>query len=106
MISYDKAFGSSDGSDQQDDLSSIDNIPDHNTALIEDIIADRDLLERLMSKLDSLVPNGGQIVRMLMEGYTDRQMTKELELPSQSTLNYRKRKIQKYLQEHWTDFFG
>ena len=105
MLSYDKAFGASDCNGYDDEMSTIDNIPDTNAALIEDIVADRDRLDRLMSRLDTIVPDGGQIVWMLMEEYTDRQMTKELKLSSQSTLNYRKRKVQQYLREHWHDFF-
>ena len=105
MLSFEKAFGSTPGCDDGIEQPSIANIPDTRASLVEDIVADRDLLDRLMSRLDSIVPDGGQIVRMLTEEYTDRQMTKELNLPSQSTFNYRKRKVQKYLQEHWHDFF-
>lgn len=106
MLSLDKAFSASTNGENEDDLSSIESIPDTNASLITDIVADRDILDRLVRKLDSLVPNGGKIVRMLMEGYTDRQMTKALKLPRQSTLNYRKRKVQQYLREHWDDFFN
>jgi len=105
MLSYEKAFGPSSGDDQQDELTSIDNIPDTNASLVEDIVADRDLLDRLMRRLDTIVPDGGKIVQMLMDEYSDRQMTKALKLPRQSTLNYRKRKVQQYLREHWNDFF-
>jgi len=33
-------------------------------------------------------------------------MTKELRLKQQSTLNYRKKKVQAFLEEHREEYFG
>jgi len=103
MLSYDKAFGRAEG---EDEINPVDNIVDSNSPLIEDIVADRDLLCRLMQKLDDLVPNGGRIIQMLMDEYSDREMVMALNLKSQSTLNYRKNKVKAYMRDHWSDYFG
>ena len=105
MLSYDKTFGTESSYDLENDQSFINSIPDTSASQVEDIVANRDLLDRLMRKLDTIVPDGGQIIQMLMDEYTDRQMVKALKLTSQSSLNYRKRKVQQYLREHWHDFF-
>ena len=103
LLGYDKAFGRAEG---EDEINPVDNIVDSNSPLIEDIVADRDLLCRLMQKLDDLVPNGGRIIQMLMDEYSDREMVKALNLKSQSTLNYRKNKVKAYMRDHWSDYFG
>ena len=103
MISLEKAFGTATGCGHEDELSSLDNIPDPNASLIEDIVADRDMLSRLMTKLDTIVPDGGQIAQMLINQYSDREMTSALNLKSQSTLSGRKKKVKRYLFEHWNE---
>lgn len=105
MIPLDFAFKASSDPDSDDEFDPVDNIPDSSTPLPDSIVADRDLLVRLMKRLDELVPDGGQIYRMLTEEYTDREMTKELHLKQQSTLNYRKKKVQAYLKEHRDEYF-
>lgn len=102
MLSYDKAFGSPDS---EEDLHPVCNIPDPSEASIESLIADRDLLARLMKRLDEIVPDGGQICRMISEEYSDREMTRELNLKRQSTLSYRKKKVVEFLREHWFEYF-
>ena len=52
-----------------------------------------------------LVPDGGSIAVIMRDGYSDRQMVRILKLSSQSTLNYRKRKVKAYLHDHWSEYF-
>ncbi len=103
MLSYQKAFGAEDA-DKHSDL--LPNIPNKNVPLIEDIVADRQLLADLFRKMDELVPDGGRIIQMLVDEYSEREIAHALGISSQSTINYRMRKLKKYLREHWNDFFG
>lgn len=102
MLSYKKAFGV-EAADIPSDLPP--NIP-QNAPLLEDIVADRQLLADLFRKMDELVPDGGRIIQMLMDEYSEREIAHALGISSQSTLNYRTRKLKKYLRENWNDYFG
>lgn len=87
-------------------MDAFGNIPDTGSPLIDDIVSDRDQLNHLMHQLDQLVHDGGKIIRMVMDEYSDRDMVKVLNLKSQSTLNYRKNKVKAYARDHWEEFFG
>lgn len=102
MLSYQKAFGAEESGTSSGLLP---DIPNKNAPLIEDIVADRQLLADLFRKMDELVPDGGRIIQMLMDEYSERQIAHALGISSQSTINYRMRKLKKYLREHWSDFF-
>ena len=106
MIPLDVAFRASSDQDSDEEFDPVGNIPDSSAPLLDTIVSDRDLLTRLMKRLDELVPNGGQIFQMMAEEYTDREMTRELNLKQQSTLSYRKKKVQAFLEEHRSDYFG
>lgn len=104
MVSINCAFGSKEL--DEEDMDAFGNLPDTGAPLIDDIVADRDQLNHLMHQLDQLVPDGGKIIRMVMDEYSDRDMVKALNLKSQSTLNYRKNKVKAYVRDHWEEFFG
>lgn len=104
MVSINCAFGSKEP--DEEDMDAFGNIPDTGSPLIDDIVADRDQLNHLMHQLDQLVPDGGKIIRMVMDEYSDRDMVKALNLKSQSTLSYRKNKVKAYVRDHWEEFFG
>ena len=103
MLSYQEAFDTSQSEESPDFPLEIE---DKKASLVEDIIADRLLMNELFKKMDQLVPDGGRIVQMLMEECSERQLARALGVSSQSTINYRTRKVKKYLWEHWDDFFG
>lgn len=105
MIPLDVAFKPTTDPSSGEKLDSLNNIPDAATSLPDAIVADRDLLARLRTRLDELVPNGGRIHQMLSEEYTDREMTKALNLKQQSTLNYRKRKVIEFIRKHRDEYF-
>ena len=104
MVSINHAFGSKEP--DEEDMDAFENIPDTVAPLVEDIVADRDQLNHLMHQLDQLVPDGGRIICMVMDEYSDRDMVKALNLKSQSTLNYRKNKVKAYVRDHWEELFG
>lgn len=102
MLSFSKAFGKEamDGDDNP-----LYYIPDLSSQLIDDIVAEREEMRALTQKLDALVPDGGSIVKMLMDGHSEREIAHALGVSRQSTINYRTRKIKAYLQAHWNDLF-
>lgn len=102
MISYEKVFLQNE--DVEGDFCS-PYIASKNERLIDEIVSDRLLLSDLFKKLDTLVPDGGQICKMLMDECTEREIASRLNVSSQSTVNYRARKVRKYLQEHWDEIF-
>lgn len=102
LLSIDHAFGTKES---EDEIDAFENIPDTTAPLIDDIVADRDRLDALMRRLDQLVPDGGRIISMVMDEYSDRAMARALNLKSQSTLNYRKNKVKAYVRDHWKEFF-
>jgi len=106
MIPLEIAFKVPPDQDTDDELDPVANIPDIVTPFPDVIVADRDLLARLMKRLDELVPDGGEIFRMMTENYTDREMTKELCLKQQSTLSYRKRKVQAFIEAHKDEYIN
>ena len=106
MIPLEVAFKPTTDSSSGEELDPLNNIPDSTTPLPDAIVADRDLLARLTQRLDDLIPDGGRIYQMLTEEYTDREMTKALNLKQQSTLNYRKRKVIEFLCNHRDEYFG
>lgn len=72
-----------------------------NTApIMEDIVADRLLLEELYRKLDELIPDGSRVFRLRAENYSEREIARKLGIKSQSTLNYRIRKMDAFIREH------
>ena len=88
---------------QMNDDSDIQ-IPDHSFDLDANT-ANQMMLNALHSKLDELVPHGGEIFKMLAHGYNERQIAEQLGI-RQSTLNYQKNKLFRYIREHreeWTD---
>ena len=87
--------------DHADDKTSefIDNNP-----LVEDIVSDHLLLDKLYQQLDQLIPNGARVFQMRAYHFTEREIAQELGIKAQSTLNYRIRKMDDYIRAHREEF--
>ena len=67
--------------------------------LVDEIVADKLLLDMLMSALDELAENERRLIDALyFDGKSERDVAAETGVP-QTTLNYRKNKILKWLKE-------
>ena len=67
--------------------------------LVDEIVADKILLDMLMSALDELAADErGLIDALYFDGKSERDVATEIGVP-QTTLNYRKNKILKWLKE-------
>ena len=75
-------------------------MPEKGTPLIDDIIANKLLLEDLYHKLDELIPDGSQVFQMRAYNYSEREIAKALGIKAQSTLNYRIKKMDAFIREH------
>ena len=75
-------------------------MPEKGTPLIDDIIANKLLLEDLYHKLDELIPDGSQVFQMRAYNYSEREIAKALGIKAQSTLNYRIKKMDVFIREH------
>jgi len=75
-------------------------MPEKGTPLIDDIIANKLLLEDLYHKLDELIPDGAQVFQMRAYNYSEREIAKALGIKAQSTLNYRIKKMDAFIREH------
>ncbi len=105
MISYATAFAVRPNDISEEDFNPDEMIPDTSAVPVENEAINRIMWAELTKKLNALVPDGGSIAVMLRDGYSDRQMVRMMKLSSQSTLNYRKRKVQAYLRDHWSEYF-
>ena len=61
------------------------------------------MLASLLKDLDGIMPDGGQIFSLIAHGFTERQVADKLGV-TQSTLNYRKKKLFDYIRQHREDF--
>ena len=77
-------------------------IPDERAAF-EDRVVDELMLASLLKDLDGIMPDGGQIFSLIAHGFTERQVADKLGV-TQSTLNYRKKKLFDYIRQHREDF--
>lgn len=77
-------------------------IPDERAAF-EDRVVDELMLASLLKDLDSIMPDGGQIFSLTAQGFNERQVADKLGV-TQSTLNYRKKKLFDYIRQHREDF--
>ena len=66
----------------------------------DELLADKLLLEELYRKLDELIPGGAQVFRMRAHNYSEREIAKALGIKSQSTLNYRIKKMDAFIRAH------
>lgn len=72
-----------------------------NTALsMEDVVADKLLLEELYRQLDEVIPDGAKVFQMRAQNYTQREIAQALGGISQSTLNPRIRKMDDLIRAH------
>ena len=67
---------------------------------LDDIVADKLLLEELYQRLDELIPEGSRVFQMRAQRYTEREIARELGIKAQSTLNYRIRKMDDFIRSH------
>jgi len=77
-----------------------DEMPETGTPLLDDIIANKLLLEKLYRQLDELIPNGSRVFQMRAHDYSEREIARALGIKAQSTLNYRIKKMDAYIREH------
>lgn len=75
-------------------------MPETGTPLLDDIIANKLLLEKLYRQLDELIPNGSRVFQMRAHDYSEREIAMALGIKAQSTLNYRIKKMDAYIREH------
>ena len=75
-------------------------MPEKGTPLIDDIIANKLLLEKLYRQLDELIPDGSRVFQMRAHDYSEREIARTLGIKAQSTLNYRIRKMDAFIREH------
>ena len=73
---------------------------DSNTPNFDDLVADRMILEHLYQRLDTVVPDGARLFKLRAENYTEREICRELGVSTQSTLNYRIKKMDAFIKEH------
>lgn len=66
---------------------------------IEEIVADKQLLNALFAELNELDPDMRQIVELTLDGKSEREIAAITGAPTQSTVNYRKKKAFQALQE-------
>ena len=72
-----------------------------NTALsMEDVVADKLLLEELYRQLDEVIPDGAKVFQMRAQNYTQREIAQALGGISQSTLNPRIRNMDDLIRAH------
>ncbi len=76
--------------------------PEINTTVpsFDDVVADRYLLEELYRQLDELIPDGARVFQLRAENYTEREIAQTLGIKSQSTLNYRIKKMDDFIRAH------
>jgi len=67
---------------------------------MEDIVEDRIILEQLYRQLDALIPDGAEVFRMRANNYTEREIASALGVKTQSTLNYRIKKMDEFIRAH------
>ena len=72
----------------------------HAEPLIDDIIANKLLLEKLFRQLDELIPDGSRVFQMRAHDYSEREIAKALGIKAQSTLNYRIKKMDAFIRDH------
>ena len=75
-------------------------MPATGTPLIDDIIANKLLLEKLFRQLDELIPDGSRVFQMRAHDYSEREIAKALGIKAQSTLNYRIKKMDAFIRDH------
>lgn len=73
---------------------------DPTTPSFDDLVADRLILEHLYQWLDTVVPDGARVFKLRAENYTEREICQELGISTQSTLNYRIKKMDAFIKEH------
>ena len=76
--------------------------PDLNStqSALDAVIADRILLTDLYRKLDEVIPGGSRVFQMRAQNYSEREIAKALGSKSQSTLNYRIKKLDAFIRTH------
>lgn len=67
---------------------------------VEDVVADKLLLEDLYRLLDQVIPDGAKVFQMRAQNYTQREIAQALGGISQSTLNPRIRKMDNFIRAH------
>lgn len=67
---------------------------------MEDVVADKLLLEGLYRQLDQIIPDGAKVFQMRAQNYTQREIAQALGGISQSTLNPRIRKMDDFIRAH------
>ena len=74
------------------------------TSSAEDIVLDSLLLEELLQELDRIDPDGRRIGEALLDGLTDREAARELDMPV-TTYSSKKLKLRKALKKRREKFF-
>lgn len=92
MLSMQKVFGDEDERETPELSNTAQNV--------DEIVADKLLLHDLYGKLDELMPDGARVFKMRAQRYSEREIAKTLGIASQSTLNYRIKKMDAYLRAH------
>ena len=99
VFSLDKPLETADG----EELNLVDTIPDE-SALISDLIADKDQLGQLLRRLQEIMPEALTVGQMRLKGHTDKEISSLLRL-KQNTLFYRLKRAKEILEEEFPEFF-
>lgn len=91
VLSLDKAFGGEGECEKTEAVQS---------TAVDELVTDKMLLENLYRRLDELIPDGAQVFRLRAQHYSEREIARMLGVKSQSTLNYRIRKMDEFIRAH------
>ncbi len=92
ILSYHKVFG--------DEFEYETSSMYEGTPSLEDMATDRILLKDLYRQLDEVIPDGAKVFRMRVQNFSQREIARALGGISQSTLNPRIKKLDKFINDH------
>ncbi len=96
MLSFTKVFGEC-GERESTELSNTEQS-------IEEEVLNRLSWKIIDQKLDQVIPNGAMVFHLRARDYTQREIAEAVGGISQTTLNYRIRKLDAYIREHRAEF--
>lgn len=99
VLSLDKPLETTEG----EEMSLLDSIPDE-SPLISEIITNKDQLNQLFRRLKEVMPDALLVGQMRMQGQTDTEISKFLNV-KQNTLFYRLKRAREIIEKEFPEFF-
>lgn len=99
VLSLDKPLETTEG----EEMSLLDSIPDE-SPLISEIITNKDQLNQLFRRLKEVMPDALLVGPMRMQGQTDTEISKFLNV-KQNTLFYRLKRAREIIEKEFPEFF-